>query len=227
MKIVSLETGRTTWLFPVEEILPLGGSDGPAVIAAIASRYSFTHPPANPTRDEIEKNGLKFAGGQIVRDGNIANIAEFSIFNDGIVAVSTTTENAEAFLDDIYAFLVSEFAFRMITSDVKTVRLSVVVVDFETSLNAFLSTRKEEVKLIGQHLNSVEDTNLPVELARVDFMLNKDPEFRPQNIPRLTLEKRANTQFSQCRYFSSAPIPTAKHLEILEQIDRGLVKRKN
>lgn len=226
MNIVSLESGRTTWLFPTEEILPLGGADGPKIIAAISSKYKFTHPPENPTREVIEKNGLKFAGGQMVRKGKIANIIEFIVFDDGIVSISTSTENAEAFLQDIYTFLVSEFAFREITSDVKKANLSTVVVDFETSLNDLVQGRKAEIDLIGKHLNSIDNTDFPVELARVDFVLNKDPEFRPPNIPRLMIEKRANTPFSQHRYFSSAPIHTAKHLEILEQIERGLLKGK-
>jgi hypothetical protein len=227
MNIVSLESGRTTWLFPVEEILPLGGSDGPKLIAAISSKYKFAHPPANPTREDVDKNGLKFAGGQMVHKGNISNIAEFVVFNDGIVSVSNSTENAEAFLQDIYAFLVSEFAFREITSDVKKVHLSTVVVDFDTSLNNFVQGRSTEIDLIGKHLNAIDNTDFPVEVTRIDFVLNKDPEFRPPNLPRLTIEKRAHTQFSQHRYFSAAPIHTAKHLEILERIERGLRKGKS
>ena len=227
MNVVSVESGRTTWLFPVEEILPLGGADGPKLIAAISSKYKFTHPPANPTREDVDKNGLKFAGGQIVHKGTILNIAEFVAFNDGIVSISTSTENAEAFLQDIYAFLVSEFAFREITSDVKKVHLSTVVIDFDASLNNFVQGRSTEIDLIGKHLNSINNTDFPVEVARIDFVLNKDPEFRPPNIPRLTIEKRAYTQFSQHRYFSVAPIHTAKHLEVLERIERGLRKGKS
>jgi hypothetical protein len=227
MNIVSLETGRTTWLFPVEEIIPLGGADGPKIIAAISSKYKFTHQPANPTREDIDKNGLKFAGGQMIRKGKIVNIAEFTVFNDGIVSVSTSTENAEAFLQEIYAFLVSEFAFREITSAVKKVNLSTVVVDFGASLNHLVQARNAEMDLIGKNLNSIDDTDFPIELARIDFALNKDPEFRPPNIPRMTIEKRANTPFSQHRYYSSAPIHTATHLEILERIERGLLKGKS
>jgi hypothetical protein len=226
MNIVSLESGRTTWLFPVEEILPLGGADGPKIIAAISSKYKFTHPPANPTREAIEKDGLKFAGGQMVNKGKIANIVEFIVFNDGIVSVSTSTEKAEGFLQDIYAFLISEFAFREIASDVRKVNLSTLVVDFETSLNDFVQARNAEIDLIGKHMNSIDNTDFPVELARVDFVLNKDPEFRPPNIPRLTIERRANTPFSQHRFYSAAPIHTAKHLEILKQIERSLLKAK-
>jgi hypothetical protein len=222
MNVVSLENGRTTWLFPVEEILPLGGADGPKTIAAIASKYQFTHPPANPTGEDIDKNGVKFAGGQMIRDGRVANITEFIVFNDGIVSASASTEAAEAFLRDIYAFLVSEFAFREITSEVKKVNLSSVVVELKTSLNALVHGNKKEIGLIGRHLNAIDSTDFSVELARIDFVLNKDPEFRPPNVPRLTIEKRANTPFSQHRYFSVAPIHTTEHLEILEQIERGL-----
>jgi hypothetical protein len=130
MNLVSLESGRTTWLFPVEEIIPLGGADGPKIIAAISSKYTFTHPPANPTREDIDKNGLKFAGGQMLHEGKIANIGEFIVFNDGIVAVSSSTELAESFLQDVIAFLVSEFEFRKISSDLKKVHISTVVVEF-------------------------------------------------------------------------------------------------
>jgi hypothetical protein len=227
MNLVSLESGRTTWLFPVEEIIPLGGADGPKIIAAISSKYKFTHPPANPTREDIDKNGLKFAGGQMLHEGKIANISEFVVFNDGIVAVSSSTELAETFLQEIFSFLVSEFEFRGISSNVRKIHVSTVVVEFDTSLNHVIQGRAAETAVIEKHLNSIDNTDFPVEVMRVDFALNKDPEFRPANIPRLTIEKRAYTQFSQHRYFSSAPIDTAKHLEILERIDRSLRKGKS
>jgi hypothetical protein len=194
-------------------------------LALPRSKYRFLHPPANPTREDIEKNGLKFADGRRVDGDHSANIFEFIVFNDGIVAASTSTEQAESFLQDVYAFLISEFKFRAITSDMKKVLLSTVVVDFETSLTRLVQGHKVEKELLRKHLNA-DDSNFPLELSRVDFALNKDPEFRPPNIPRLLIEKRANTQFSQHRYFSSAPIQTTKHLEILEQFERGMLKLK-
>jgi hypothetical protein len=227
MNIVSLESGKTTWLFPLEEILPLSGADGPKIIETISSKYKFKHRPENPTREDADKNGLKFASGQMVHKGKMFNILEFVVFNDGIVSTSTTTESSEAFLQEVYAFLVSEFAFRATTSDVKKVHVSTVIVEFDTSLNGFVQGRAAEVDLIGKHLNSADNTDFPAEVGRIDFVLNKDPEFRPPNIPRMTIEKRAHTQFSQHRYFSSAPIHTTKHLEILETFERGLRKGKS
>ena len=217
MEIVSLDSGRTTWLFPVEEILPLGGGDGPALVAAVAERYKFSHPPANPTKEEVDKNGLKFVGGQFAIGVARAPIIEFTVFNDGIVAVSLSTEQSEAFLQDVYEFLLSNFNFRKISSEVRKANLSTVVIEFKTSLNGLINGH--EADLIARHLNKVDGTNYPIELSRVDFALNKDPEFRPPHIPRLTIEKRANTPFSQHRYYSAAPIHTREHLEILQQIE--------
>jgi hypothetical protein len=226
MNIVSYESGRSTWLFPVEEILPLGGADGQVLIAAITTRYKFQHPPASPTREDIEKNGLKFAAGRTGDGEHSANIFEFIVFNDGIFAASSTTEHAESFLQEIYTFLMSEFKFRAITSNVKKVLLSTVVVDFQTSLTRLVQGHKAEKELLRKHLNAAEDTDYPLELSRVDFALNKDPEFRPPNIPKLVIEKRANTQFEQHRYFSSAPIHTTKHVDVLEKFERGILKTK-
>jgi hypothetical protein len=224
MEIVSLESGRVTWLFPVEEIIPLGGADGPNIVATLTARYRFTHPPANPTREEIEKNGLKFLAGQFDYGDGIANIIEFTVFNDGIVAVSTSTERAEAFLQDIYEFLVAEFKFRPITSRIKKIDLSSIVVELRASLNGLIKGHKTD--RIAEHLNSIDDSDFPVELVRIDFALNKDPEFRPPHIPRLTIEKRANSAFSQNRYYSVAPLSTEKHLEILQLIETQAMPRK-
>src|SRR5262245_12356666 len=101
MKLVSIDQAQTTWLFPVEEIVPMSGAEGPRIIAAISSRYSFTHSPTNPTREDIQKNGLKFASGSFIFVKQRVNIIELIVFNDGIVALSTSTEAAEAFPSDL------------------------------------------------------------------------------------------------------------------------------
>jgi hypothetical protein len=225
MKIISIENGRTTWLFPVEEFMPLRGTDGKKIIDAITARYDFSHPPDNPTRADIEKNGLKFSDGHLRLNGELTNVIEFFIFSDGIVASATTTEGAEAFLNDIYHFLRTEFDFREIISAVKKINLSTVVVEFETSLSVAQKGYNRISNLISEQLNIAEKTQYPAELARMDFVLNKDPEFRPQNPPRFMIETRANAPFAQHRYYSSAPLTTRQHLTVLEKIELELLGR--
>jgi hypothetical protein len=225
MKLISIESARTTWLFPVEEFKPLGGTDGKKIIDAITVRYGFSHPPGNPTREEIEKSGLKFAGGHLRSNDELVNIVEFTVFNDGIVASATTTEGAEAFLNEIYKFLTSTFDFRAITSHIKKIHISIVIVEFEVSLSVALRGHDRIFDSVKKHLNLAEQTEHPTELTRMDFTLDKDPEFRPPNLPRLTIEKRANTPFAQHRYFSSAPLMTGQHVNLLEQIEIDLLGR--
>jgi hypothetical protein len=223
MKLISVEAGRITWLLPVEEIIPINGADGPNIVKAIAERYAFAQSPINPTKDDVDKNGLKFLNGQFEHGKKRTNILEFIVFNDGIVAASLSTESAEAFLEDAYSFLRSEFEFREIVSTVKRVYLSALVVEFSPSLNKALSSYQKIAKIIGEKLHDdLDGKQYPVELTRLDFALNKDPEFRPPNIPKLTIEKRAHTPVSQHRYYSSAPMQTKDHLSILEQIEKTL-----
>jgi hypothetical protein len=222
MKVIAIENGRTTWLFPVEEFVPIGGADGQNITAEIAERYSFTHPPAKPTREEIDKSGLKFAGGKLDFDG-LTNVGEFVIYNDGMAVSASTTEGAEAFLNDVYRFLISEFSFRELTSSVRKIDLSAVVVEFDPSLSGALKAHDALAQIIGDHLNRPEGTQYPVVMTRMDFVLNKDPEFRPANLPRFTIEKRANTPFAQHRYYSTAPISTKSHLNVLEAFEHALL----
>lgn len=224
MKLVTIESGRTTWLFPVEEFFPLGAADAPSIIMAIAQRYHFTHPPQNPTREDVDKNGLRFSGGHLLRGDERINIVDFVVYNDGLVVAATTTEGADAFLDDVIQYLVNEFEFRELTSDVRKIPMSSVVVEFSVPLSMALSPVDQLSRIVGEQLNRSEEVDRPIELTRLDLSLNTDPEFRPANIPKLTIEKRANTPFSQHRYYSSAPIPTAAHLQLLQAIELSLTR---
>jgi hypothetical protein len=222
MKLISVDLARATWLFPVEEIIPLGGANGPAIVQAIASKYDFAQAPTNPTREDIDKNGLKFAAGQFEYENEPINVGEFIVYNDGIMTSSTSTENSEAFLDDVSDFLRDDFGFRPIVSNVKRIFLSSVVVEFATSISSALKAFETLSNIVGAKLNAIDGTNYPVELARIDFDLNKDPEFRPPFVPRFSIEKRINTPSSLRRYISGAPIRTRDHLALLDQIEREL-----
>jgi hypothetical protein len=41
MKIVTFDSARVTWLFPLEEFAPSSGANPPAILAEIAERYGF------------------------------------------------------------------------------------------------------------------------------------------------------------------------------------------
>jgi hypothetical protein len=225
VKVISYDTGRVTWLFPTEEFLPLGSGDGRAIIEQVAEKYEFSHPPQNPSREEVEKNGLKFGGGRFVFDGKLFVINEFVAYNDGIVAVAPATEPATAFLEDIVEFLKEAFQFRSPITPIKKVSVSNVIIEFDGPINSMLAEHEAFTNLISGYLNANEGTSFPAKLSRLDFTQDRGASEKPVSLPKWTLEARANVPISQNRYFSSAAIPTKQHLQMIQEIEAIFLKR--
>lgn len=223
MEIVSFETGRVTWLFPTEEFIPLGGTDGMRIIRNVAERYEFRNAPENPTREDIDKNGLRFATGVFEFESKRSVIGEFAMYTDGLVAVSTTTEQAGAFLDDLFEYLVSEFNFRRPISPIKKVCVSVLTVEFEKSIANMLAKHAALIELVAQYLNAPLGTSHQVETMRMDFVLDDGTPVSNAR-PKFLIEARAGVPLSRRRYYSSAAIHTRHHLELLRQIEETYLK---
>ena len=219
MEVVSFDSGRVTWLFPTEEFVPLGGADGITIIQKIAERYQFRNFPENPTREEIDKNGLRFGTGIFEMQGTRATIGEFVLYNDGIVAVSNTTERSAGFLDDIVEFSIREFQFRRPISPVKKVSVSTLTVEFENSVANMFANQAALTSLIGSYLNAPHGTSHDVAVTRLDFSLN-DSAVPSNSRPRLILESRATVPLARRRYFSNAALHTRDHVELLSKIEK-------
>jgi hypothetical protein len=222
MQVVSIDSGRVTWLFPTEEFVPLGGTDGLGIIQNVAERYQFRVFPQNPTREEIDRNGLKFATGTFEADGKRSGIAEFVLYNDGIVAVSNTTEHSDAFLDDITKFVIDNFEFRYPISPIRKVFVSILTVEFEVAIAKILAQQSALLSLIGDYLNAPLNTTHGVEITRLDFALD-DPT-RASNVgPKLIIEARQTVPLARKRYISNAAVTTKTHLELLRRIEEMFV----
>jgi hypothetical protein len=223
MEIVSIESGRVTWLFPTEEIVPLGGLDVMAVIKGIGERYEFKNFPQNPAREEIDKNGLKFSTGIFASDGKRAGIGEFALYSDGIVAISNATEHSNAFLDDLFDYVVREFQFRRPISTIKKIYVSTVTVEFESAIANMLANQAALLSLISGYLNAPQNTSHGVEVTRLDFAL--DDAALPTNArPKLILEARQTVPLTRRRYYSNAAMHTKDHLELLSRIEETFMR---
>lgn len=223
MEIVSFDTGRVTWLFPTEEFVPLAGADGMSIIHKIAERYEFRNPPANPTREEIDKNGLRFSAGVFEFEGKRAAISEFVLYNDGIVAVANTTERSSAFLNDIVEFVISKFQFRRPISPIKKVYVSIITVEFDNSVASLFDKYAGLMSLVAGYLNAPLGTLHRVAVTRLDFSLD-DASVSLSARPKLILESRASVPLARRRYFSNAALHTKDHLELLGKIEEMFMR---
>jgi hypothetical protein len=139
VRLIAIDTGRATWLFPLEEIAPLEPLDRGQLTAALVERYGFAVFPApNAPPEELNKNGAKFQNGFFAFDGKRAGITELAVFNDGIVVNANSTEGASAFIEDLINYVRANFQFRDFTSNVRKVLVSQVIVEFDARLAALV-----------------------------------------------------------------------------------------
>jgi hypothetical protein len=222
MRIISFESGRVTQLFPLEEFAPAAGANSPSVLSQIAQRYGFSIVPNITTREDLNKNGLVFGMGQFQNGAQPLVITDFAIYTDGLAAVAEKTEWAELFLEDVISWVKAECGFREITSGVRRLYSSSVVVDFENSPSNLVRQFKQIADFISDRTITIASSRKQMDFARLDFEIDKRTLASEGQvaISKFILERRAGVAFGQERYFSAAPMTTADHLLTLEEIER-------
>src|ERR1041385_4268409 len=220
MKVISFDNARTTWLFPLEEFAPASGATPQSILAEIGERYSFARRPDITTRDDINQKGLLFGIGRFSTKDRSGMINDFAIYTDGIAAVSERTDFADAFLDDVFEWIVEKFNFRKVDTSLRLYS-STVVIEFERSPARLVSGYEKLVELINARTSTIMKKSAAVQFARLG--LEMDPKELADGqvaAPKFMLERRAGIEYSKERYFSSATMQTNAHLEVLTEIEK-------
>jgi hypothetical protein len=202
----------------VEEYLPTRGVIQREVIELVRTRYEFQAFP------QLAPGGmfpqiLFFVGGKFSGNGESFAINQIMMKEDGDVVVATTTEQASHVLNDLVKLLDDNLGFRLRIAHGGIRYLSNVVVEFDKgfensiiSLSRMASAINEmrvgmpafNIKRLSFGRDGIAETNdLLVSIENADFLI----------------ERRAGTAYEANRYFCSAPLPTADHLRLLEQIE--------
>jgi hypothetical protein len=220
LRIISFDSARVTWLFPIEEFAPAATSNPGVVLAGIATRYNFTRTPTITTREDMANNGLVFGLGHFQFNGETVGITDFIIYNDGIVAISQKTEWAEAFLEDLFNWVKENFGFRDLSSGIRKLFTSTLVVDFDSPLSGLISGYDALSGIITSRTMTIMRDRKPMQFSRLDFEVDKRTLDSGQvALPKFILERRPGVGFEQERWFSIAPMHTAQHVEVLAEIE--------
>lgn len=222
MKIIAYENCRVTMLFPLEEIVPLGGANDSDIIAKVQARYHFGRGPELKS-EEIAKNGYKFEGGHFNHAEMTVRIVDLALYRDGVVVNGIETEVVEAFLDDVVEFMRREFGFRDFITKPRKYFQSQIIVEFAQSPAKLIRSFDKITAAISDPLKRIYDLEVPVGFARLDFETDKTTTQASAAIQRFIIERRAGISFDRERYFSAAPMRTRDHLAVLEQIE-GLIE---
>jgi hypothetical protein len=147
-----------------------------------------------------------------------ANINELSVFTDGIVVETNTTDRSEAFLRELLDWLRKGFGFREFQLKPAVRFLSQVVVEFDQSFSPILKAHERLFNAITDRFVPIYGKSKSATLVRID--LGIEPDAGGAQIPRFIIERRAGAPYNVERYFSGAPIQTKAHLDLLAEIER-------
>jgi hypothetical protein len=223
MKIVAYELCRVMMLFPLEEVVPLGGVNDPDVIEKVQERYHFKVGP-DLKSEEVAKNGYKFESGYFQFNSATVRIIDFALYRDGIVINGIKTDGMEAFLEDVITYMQKTFLFRDFNTKPRRYFQSQIVVEFERSPEKLIRSIEEITSAISRRLKPIYETEVPMNLARIDFDIDKigmAPQIAAA-VQRFIIERRLGIAFDKERYFCAAPMRTEDHVAVLEEIE-GLI----
>ncbi len=218
MNILNVNLARSVWLVRTSFLNPDGRSVVP-LLGAIMDRYSFVN--ATPFDQVLKKNSgesLKYEYGTFINSQQIPLEISLTIHNDGLVVDTTSsTENADMFLEDILTWLheehglvhPDELPFKKLHISEVYFHLNKPTTFLDEKLNEFIKKASNSIK--NEKLGKFEFTG---------FAISTDPD-NSQNVLSVRVEREVNTSFAENRFFSSAQLTSKQHLALLELLEEG------
>lgn len=217
MKLLSVFLARSVWLGNLRDFNPRGKSLTTLLITYLLESYKFIdYPILKPNEPLDDTKGIVFSRGEFVnRKGETIEV-KLSIFNFGIVAeTGSSTSDSDYFLETLLAKLHEKFGLVHYSQLVnKKDYLSQVYVSTEKNLNIL----NPKLNTIVDYLNSniTVHGEVDYQVGGISFWANPVKSVNP--LP-FTFERQATAPFAENRYFSSVPLSTEKHLELLDKLE--------
>lgn len=216
MKLISAELGQVTWI--VDLSIARGDLYIPEALANLNARYSFVKSP--------DVMHLLNAGASVTFEhGKFNNfvIRKFSLHSDGMIAESQAgTEVAENFLEDFLSWSKDEFGVTKLD-----INESYKVYDSHlvAQMKIDLPENMMFVRTIASHIQTIlKGYEIKVPDYQVSgFSLCPDSEGITGLAPSpFHIERRTKQPFSKNLFFSTAPLQTNDHAELLEIIEKTI-----
>ena len=193
---------------------PQGQLHLPTAIAAIEETFAFQIVPTDIVQSSSA--GLEFFHGSFDDVG----IDKLTVFPDGLLVQSgASTGLIQAFMDRFMRWMEEEFELQFVeTHERHSLFESNIVFTSDRDPTAMGDRVVRLIELIESKVN--ETSKLDCRYTTYGFRLHTDTNVIPglKPIP-FTVERRLGSDFSQNRYFSTAPLRSPDHIEILEHLE--------
>lgn len=215
MELTAITLARAVALIEVQTWDPFGKATTLEAIQRLTEKYTFGVVPQKFSEIDFQK-GVELLGG---RFGNIV-VDRLSIFVNGImVDTRSSTEDAEKVVTDLL-----DLAKILLGAVVRPQRInftSQVVFRSNMRLGLLNPILEAAAERISSDVSS--DMKHPYRFEPTAVIINADLSQAKIAPAVFSIERRANIPFEENTYFSNAPLRTAEHLGLLEQIEKVLL----
>ncbi len=214
MKLLSVNLARTILLGHMSDLNPRGASTYSILFPFLVETYKFKKLPSLTEIPDPSK-GIKFEHGDFNIGSDYPIVVNLTLYNDGVVADSGSSTNyTDAFLEDMYTKFSELFK---IPPPKSIIRKRVYLSQLYISMDKSLEIVNPKIKLISQYLSeTVEEGNELFQLGGISFWPDQISKVPPAPF---RFERTIGAAFSENRYYSAAPLPTDKHLELLDKLE--------
>jgi hypothetical protein len=202
----------------IADLLSGGKTSTCELVRRLVERYRFAKFPT--TVEELDvSNGVEFFDGTT---GEIP-ISKFVIWDSLLVLETRIDTNAsKCALEELLNWGAQELGLNYepgtiqrfgFISDVSFFS-DVPILEVNPAVKALANACSEQLSRIWME---------PVKYEPFTVRVGHDPTSRKYAIAPFVIEHRANSRFSENKYFSEAPLPTEAHWTLLEEFERNMV----
>lgn len=216
MQIAAVVLARTLAFVESSDLNPNGRVSLPELVKAIADRYKFQ---TLPKWEEREKEGLVFEFGKI---GNKV-IRKLTLFDQAIVLETTAnTSESQQLIEELLLWGAAKFDLNYTPNSIRRFGY-VSAVTFYTDAPVLEPSPalKKVATITGQAVSDMRQEHIQYE--GMNIAIGHDPLVLKNGIASFIIARRAETRFSEHKYYSEAPLPTDLHIRVLQQYEQDVI----
>lgn len=218
MRLSAVILARAIAFVETVDLSPRGKVFYPDLAKELVQRYQFQKFPQT-LEDFDEQKGITFVGG---KSGETV-IEKLTIYTNGIlVDTRTDTAASKRIIDEALQWARSKFGLHY---DAGMIQRFGYVSQLTFYSEAKLDTLHPALRKLAERISSAvsEIQNERFHYQTTSIAIQHDPSLRKYQIAGFTIQPRAETRFSEGKYFSEAPLATDLHWEMLQQFEKDLL----
>ena len=221
MQLSAVHLARIIFFIEVIDLNPRGAAYYPEIVRALVERYGFQKFPQKAEEFD-ESKGVTFEQGRV----SDVTIDKLIIYQNGLqLDTNRDTEHSEEILAS--ALIWATESLKLVYKP-EMVRRKAYVSQFSFYSQApILRTNAALNDIAAKMSKSVSETlEGNYEFQPTAILIGQNPASRGFPVSAFSIERRAQIPFSDNKYFSAAPLPTALHLALVSEYE-GSVSAKS